>query len=401
VESVRAPDDTPPQRSPEFQLLKSRGFWIGIAVSVVLIGLFVRSTDFGEVRTAFEDVNWLLALASLPVYFLGLWVRTIRWQYLLRPVKRVSAIRLYPVVIIGLMANNLIPARAGEIARAYVLGQRERISKTTSLGTIAVDRLFDGITLVPMMLIVVAFASSDANFDVGVGSWTVSLNFESLGIVMAVVFGLALLFLSYLAFSENGRTLLHKIVHRFTPAALKPSVEKLLHSFFDGLHALRSPVDMGVALIMSIISWTLEALMYYMVARAFSIDEPFYVFLLLTAAANLVIAVVATQGGVGPFELVVSRTIIAFATTESIDSVANAYAIGLHALLLFPIIALGLYLMWSMKLTFGDMLKSSNYGDSDGDAAALAPDGAAAQPVETNVRRTLPAKPAVEGSSGK
>jgi uncharacterized membrane protein YbhN (UPF0104 family) len=94
-------------------LLKSRGFWIGIAVSVVLIGLFVRSTDFGEVRTAFEDVNWLLALASLPVYFLGLWVRTIRWQDLLRPVKRVSAIRLYPVVIIGLMANNLIPARGG------------------------------------------------------------------------------------------------------------------------------------------------------------------------------------------------------------------------------------------------------------------------------------------------
>lgn len=382
-------------------MLKSRGFWIGIAVSVVLVGLFVRSTDFGEVRMAFEDVNWLLALASLPVYFLGLWVRTVRWQYLLRKVKHVSAMRLYPVVIIGLMANNLIPARAGELARAYVLGERERISKTTSLGTIAVDRLFDGITLVPMMLIVVAFASNDASFDVGFSSWTVSLNFEGLGIFMAIVFGIALAFLSYLAFFESGRTVLHRIVHRFTPAPFKLSVERLLHSFFDGLHALRSPADMGVALVMSTVSWALEATMYYMVARAFGIDEPFYVFLLLTAAANLVIAVVATQGGVGPFELVVSRTVVAFATTDGLDNLANAYAIGLHALLLFPIIVLGLYLMWSMKLTFGDMLKSSTYDDEDSLLAASETAVASQAAPDGTSRRAIASKPAVEGSSGK
>lgn len=382
-------------------LLKSRGFWLGLAISVVLIGLFVRSTDFHAVREAFSDVNWLLALASLPVYFVGLWVRTIRWQYLLRPVKRVSALRLYPVVIIGLMANNLIPARAGELARAYVLGQRERISKTTTLGTIAVDRIFDGITLVPMMLIVVAFASSDANFDVGAGSWTVSLNFEGLGIVMAVVFGVALILLSYLAFSEHGRTVLHNIIHRFTPSRLKGSVERLTNSFFDGLGALRSPADMAVALVMSVISWTLEATMYYMVARAFSIDEPFYVFLLLTAAANLVIAVVATQGGVGPFELVVSRTIVAFAASDSVRGVADAYAIGLHALLLFPIIILGLYFMWSMKLTFGDMLRSSNYEDEDAEAATPIDVAAPASTTDAAAPRTISQQPAIEGSGPK
>ena len=148
-------------------------------------------------------------------------------------------------------------------------------------------------------------------------------------------------------------------MHRFAPAALKPKVEGLLHSFFDGLHALRSPVDLAVAWVMSLISWTLEATMYYMVARAFGIHERFYVFLLLTAAANLAIAIVASQGGVGPFELVVSQTIVAFGAARRDQADAAAYAIGLHALLLFPIVVIGLYLMWSMKLTFGDMLKSS------------------------------------------
>jgi uncharacterized protein (TIRG00374 family) len=324
-----------------------------MVVSLVFIGLFVRSTDFGEVKTAFEDANPWIALAALPIYFAGLWVRTIRWQYLLRPVKRVTTLRLYPVVIIGLMANNLIPARAGELARAYVLGEREKISKTTSLGTIAVDRLFDGVTLIPMMLIVAAFAGRDTTFPVGFGR---RLSFAGLGAVMAVLFGVALAVLFYLALSDRGRRFLHRSVHRFAPAKLKPKVEELLHSFFEGLHALRSPADLGVAWLMSLVSWTLEATMYYVVALAFGIHEGFHIFLLLTAAANLAIAIVASQGGIGPFELVVSRTVAVGSVSQELGS---AYAIGLHALLLIPIVVIGLALMWSMNLTLGQMLKSS------------------------------------------
>lgn len=368
-------------------MLKSRGFWLGIAVSLIFIGLFVRSTDFGEVKQAFEDANYAIALASLPVYFVGLWIRTIRWQYLLRPLKQVSAIRLYPVVIIGLMANNLIPARAGELARAYVLGQREKVSKTSVLGTIAVDRLFDGVTLVPLMLIVAAFAGGDTTFPVGFGQ---SLTFAGLGVVMAVLFGAALAVLFYLALSENGQRFLHTLLHRIAPGSLKPRVEYLLDSFFEGLRALRSPVDLGIAWLMSLISWTLEATMYYIVAIAFGIHEGFQIFLLLTAAANLAIAVVASQGGIGPFELVVSKTVVAFGAAAELGS---AYAIGLHALLLFPIIAIGLYLMWSMKLTFGDMLKSSE-GSLDAQPAAAPP---------LDVARTVlpPSRPAVGGSGGQ
>lgn len=351
---------------PGVHLLKSRGFWIGIAVSAIFIGLFARSTDFGEVKRAFEDANyWWIAL-SLPVYFAGLWVRTIRWQYLLRPVKKVSALRLYPVVIVGLMANNLLPARTGELVRAYVLGVRERISKSSALGTIAVDRLFDGLTLVPMMAIVAVFAGRDISFPIGFG---VELNLAALSAVMAALFGAGLAVLLVLVFSTRARNSLHRLVHRIAPGKLKPKVQDVLESFFVGLESLRSPVDLAVAWIMSVISWILEATMYFLIAKGFGIDEPFYVFLLLTAAANLAIAVVASQGGVGPFELVVSKTVIAFGAAPEL---ASAYAIGLHAVLLFPIIVIGLYLMWSMKLTFGDMLKSSSQVD-DSPASVQAP----------------------------
>jgi uncharacterized protein (TIRG00374 family) len=377
-------------------LLKSRGFWIGMAVTAVFVGWFVAKNwgEFADMKRAFEEADWWLALLALPIYFAGLLVRTVRWQYLLRPVKKVGTFRLYPVVIIGLMANNILPARAGELARAYVLGQREKISKTTSLGTIAVDRLFDGVTLIPLMLIVAAIAGDKAHFPV-LGH---DLNFAGLGIVMGALFGVALGILFYLALSESGRRFLHTVVHRFAPARLKPHVEGLLHSFFDGLHALRSPIDLAIAWIMSLVSWLLEATMYYVVAIAFGIHEPFYVFLLMTAAANLAIAIIATQGGVGAFELVVSKTIIAFAGSaaagQAIQQDAAAYAIGLHALLLVPIVVIGLALMWSMDLSLGDMLRGSERAEREAEAVAAAEDASARGPM-------LPGAPAVEGTGRK
>jgi uncharacterized protein (TIRG00374 family) len=372
-------------------LLKSRGFWIGIGISAVLIFFFVRGQDFGEVKEAFRDANYFLVALSLPVYFLGLWMRTIRWQYLLRPVKRISTIRLYPVVIIGLMANNLIPARVGELARAYVLGQRERISKTTSLGTIAVDRLFDGVTLVPMLFLVGAFAGHEAHFDVPVLG---KLNFEGLGIVMSILFGLGIGFLCLLAFVDGVRRQFNRLVKLVLPARLEDRVENLMDSFLDGLHALKSPVDLGVALFFSVVSWTLEATMYWMVALAFDIHEGFHVFLLLTAASNLAIAIIASQGGVGPFEIVVKETLVAFGVGTSLSS---AYAIGLHAILLFPVTAIGLYLIWSMKLTFGDMLKRSTFDEHD----EPLPDRTA-EPAPRPARSSnSPGGPAIEGNVRK
>jgi hypothetical protein len=96
--------------------------------------------------------------------------------------------------------------------------------------------------------------------------------------------------------------------------------------------------------------------MYWMVALAFDIHEPFYIFLLSTAADNLAISILASQGGIGPFEYVTKQTMIAAGVASS---TATAYAIGLHALLLLPVIALGLYYLGTMGLSLGEMFRRS------------------------------------------
>ncbi len=338
-------------------MLRSRRVWFGFAISLIFLGLFFFRTDFGEIWNSFKEANYAIAFASLPVYFAGIWVRTIRWQYLLRPVAKVSTARLYPVVIVGLMANNLIPARAGELVRAYLLGERERVSKAAALGTIAVDRLFDGITLVPMLLIVVAFTGGGEQFSLPAVDWTINL--VQLAVVMTVLFGGALAVLFLLAFSEASRRKADELITQLTPARFRPSVEGLAHSFFEGLQALRSPTDMSVAWVMSLVSWLLEATMYYIVGLAFEIDIGFQHYLLATAAANLAIAVLASQGGIGPFELVTKQVFIAAGVATG---AAEAYAIGLHALVLLPVIIVGFYFLGTMGMSLGEMFRGATEG---------------------------------------
>jgi uncharacterized protein (TIRG00374 family) len=324
-------------------LLRSRRLWLGFILSLAFLGLFIfRSrSDLGEIPDAFAHANYWWVAASIPVYFAGAWFRTWRWKYLLRPLGEMRVLALYPIVIIGFMANNLVPARAGELVRAYVVGERERVSKMAALGTIAVDRVFDGITLLPFLLIVGAVS--------GVNS-----ELRTIAIWMSVLFGVGLVLLVILALSENLSRRFVALVLRFVPARLKPQVQALAESFLTGLHSFRSPIDLFLASATSVVSWLLEATMYYMVGLAFGLHLGFGIYLLVTAGANLAIAVIATQGGVGPFEFVTQQTVIHFGVSEG---VASAYAVALHALVLLPVIALGLYFLWAINFSLGEVLR--------------------------------------------
>ena len=216
---------------------------------------------------------------------------------------------------------------------------------------------------------------------------------------MAILFGIALGALFYLALPIAGGACC-TAWSPFRTGEGEAARRRTAASFFEGLHALRSPIDLGIAWVMSLVSWLLEATMYYVVARAFGIHLGFDVFLLMTAAANLAIAIVATQGGVGAFELVVSKTIIAFAgrrrgRRRHTEATAAAYAIGLHALLLVPIVVIGLALMWSMDLSFSEMISSRSQELPEAELEGTLP----AEDAPGRVVRQP--KPAVEGTGGK
>src|SRR5262249_31066927 len=131
----------------QLRMWKSPRLWAGVVATVIFLAGLLGLTDAAQVREALIGASpFWLALAML-AYFPGVWCRAAPWSALLGPVKRVPPARLVGVVLIGFMVNNLVPLRAGELARAVVLRRNEGIPPLASLATIAVERVTDGLTL--------------------------------------------------------------------------------------------------------------------------------------------------------------------------------------------------------------------------------------------------------------
>ena len=137
------------------RLLLTRRFWLGIVVTLGFLFLFLWKVDFGETGKELQGANYFYFIPAVVCYFLSLAVRSLRWRFLLLHLKPVSISRLYPVVAIGYMANNMLPARLGELVRAHFLGEKEHISKASVFSTIGVERVLDGLTL--LLLVAVAW----------------------------------------------------------------------------------------------------------------------------------------------------------------------------------------------------------------------------------------------------
>ncbi len=315
-------------------MLRSLRFWAGAAISVLLIALFLLATDPSEIGDAFGEADYWYMVPAVAVLFVSLWLRCYRWSVLMRPIAAIAPQRLFSYAIIGYMANNLLPARAGEIIRAYVLGERERVSKVGTLGTIAVERLFDGCVLVLMLLV--------AGAVVGLGDGRLQV----IAAASAVLFSVALAGFYWLTFTtERAHGFVGFVLRRLPRSAgerLGPHVESLI----DGVRSVHSWRTFLLVAVFSGLAWTVEAGAYAIIGRGFGIEISFAHYVLLLAAANLAIIVPTFFGGTGPFEWAAKLVLV---NAGVAGGLAGAYAIVAHAVIFVPTTILGLILLW----TFG------------------------------------------------
>ena len=322
-------------------MLRSRQLWLGILGTVLFLGLFFWRTNLGDIADALADANYWWFAPAVALWFVSAWFRSLRWRYLLRPIADLPSRTLYPVVIIGYMANNLLPARTGELVRAYIMGERHRVSMMATLGTISVERLFDGLVLLAFLVFVGAFVGLNEELTI-------------LAIVMSVIFVLLLAAFLFVASStERAQRVIEALV-RFAPVRVRDRARGWASAFVAGLEALRSPTALAAVVLTSTVAWALEATMYFLVGVSFSLGEAFPIYLMVAAAANLAITVPSTSGGIGPFEALAKETLVFVGVGAS---AAAAYAVALHALLLLPVVAVGLVFLWAINLSLGEALR--------------------------------------------
>ena len=105
-------------------MLKRWQFWLGLILSALFLYLALRGLDLAQVWDHVRHGRYWWLVPGVAIYFFGVWARTWRWHYMLRAIKPIPLGRLFPVVCIGYMGNNIYPARAGEFIRAYVLRRK-------------------------------------------------------------------------------------------------------------------------------------------------------------------------------------------------------------------------------------------------------------------------------------
>jgi uncharacterized membrane protein YbhN (UPF0104 family) len=137
------------------------------------------------------------------------------------------------------------------------------------------------------------------------------------------------------------------------PGKLSHSVEGLLDSFLIGLQAIRRPSVLVQAAALSLASWLVEMAQYAMIGEAFHLNVGIDVYLIITAAPNLALSILASPGGVGPFEVTTREVLVYFGVGSAS---ASAYALALHALLLGPIIVAGFVMLWLMHVSLGEVM---------------------------------------------
>jgi glycosyltransferase 2 family protein len=323
-------------------LLRSVRFWLGFAISAVFIALFLRATHPRELGAALEQANYWYLLPGTAILFLAVCVRCVRWSILMRPVTPISPVRLFPYAIIGYMANNLLPARAGEVVRAYVLGERERVSRMATFGTIAVERLFDGCILVLMLLIAGAF--------VGFGDGRIQV----IAIASSILFVAAFTGFYVLTLSEARTRRVLRFVLRALPRRFEHAAEAMAESLVTSLRSVHDWRSLSMVVFFSALAWTVEAGSYAVIGLGFDLGVSFAYYCLLLAAANLAIIVPTFFGGTGPFEWAAKLVLVSAGVASA---VAGAYAIVAHAVVLVPTTILGLILLWSFGVSFGRLTR--------------------------------------------
>jgi uncharacterized protein (TIRG00374 family) len=330
--------------------MKKWQFWVGVLISLAFIWLALRGLRLDQFWGVVQSANYWWLVPGVAVYFVAVWARAWRWHYLLRPIKNIPTRAVFPVTTIGYMGNNIYPARAGEVLRAVILKRKEGVSVSASLATIVIERIFDGVVMLGFVFVnlpELARLTTNSGF---VG------NIQQVAVIGTGVFlGALAIFLLAAMFPAVTVRAGGRFIDRVLPERTRQSVTGLMHRFLDGLASLRSPLNILMVFVTSVIIWLLETGKYWFVMHAFNFHVSFFALMLMNGIVNLATTIPSAPGYIGTFDAPGIAVLTAYGVPQAI---AAGYTLVLHVALWLPITLLGAYYLAREGVQWSDTLRA-------------------------------------------
>ena len=314
---------------------------IGLVISALLLYLAFRKVDTGLLMQTLARAEYLWLVPAFFLMLISIAFRALRWKYLLRPITNAHFVHLFSASAIGLMANNLLPARLGEIARAWVIGEKEGISKTSSFATLVVEKVFDGFAVILFLAIALIFA----DFEIPVP-------YRKITYVAVLSYFAALGFLFLLHFNHDKAISIAMTIMRPLPSRTSSRIRKFIDSFGEGLGVLRNPFDIAVAGLLSIFVWVPSIIVMHLVIRSFGLDLPVQASIMVFNIVTFGIMIPSAPGFVGTVQycFVIGLGLFGVAESEAL-SVSIVY----HAGVFIPFTAAGLFCLAREGISFSGL----------------------------------------------
>jgi len=310
------------------QVSKTRqylGLLVSLAIVAVCLWLVFRKVDWGTAVAAIHQADvGLLALAAL-VHFASFSLRAVRWQLMLAPVKRISHFRAFGPLIIGFFANTVLPARAGEVIRAHVIGRQEGISRVAAFSSIVAERLLDVAVLLAMALIAIPGQILGGSGQMRIHQVAIVVAMLLATLILAVTFRRQLL--------QIVDSLLKWFPDRFTQR-----VREVLDRVAEGLSVFASSGHVAAVLGLSLAVWGVVLFSVWLAGAAMQLDLGLSGAVRVVVAAALGMVVTVAPGGMGTYEL---ASTAALQLIKVPWGVAAVFSVTVHVLQAVPVVIVG------------------------------------------------------------
>ena len=307
-----------------------------------------KGFQWREFSLALRGVHVWILLGALAVYLTSYFFRGLRWHLMLKSVRSIPVGRVCRFVVIGFMLNNIIPARLGEFARALVIADKEKISARASFASIVLERVFDGFTIVLLLLILMI--KQPFPF------WV-----RQMVIIAGALFILVFIFL--LILGHKGEKFIDYLQKRFKSGIIN-KVAGFARKFVSGLEMLKDKSIVLWVFLLSLVVWSIEVLNYLIVMRALDISLPITAAAFTLVVTNLGIMIPSSPGSVGTFQYF---CLLGLSIYKIEQETALAFAVILHAAMYISITLLGILFLTQMGLSLGNLKLASRSVEEDED----------------------------------
>ncbi len=325
----------------------SRRSWLALGAGVLLAGVLLwwvlRDVHWDDLRTQLALAHPALIVLAVCLATATFPLRVVRWRLLLRrdDDAPLESLALWHATAIGFMANNILPFRMGEVMRTFAASRLAGARFSAALSSIAVERVFDALTVIGMLALGLVLAGLPGNVEI-FGTPVARVATLS-GVAVSVLLLLALAVVSFPLAAE-------RLIRQLVPSeAFAARLINLVEGIRHGLGVLRSPGRVAAVIAWSVVIWLVNAASFWVMFRAFGLPVGLPGACLLQGVLVLGIAAPTTPGFIGVFEAIIKAVLLLFGVGADR---AVAYAVTYHITTFLPIVLLGAWSLLHTSMTF-------------------------------------------------